>query len=106
MGNKTAQEPVIGYDWKPANKRKPRCYEVLKFRSIEDPTERLSMWDGQRFYIFNVYLTKWEPFADEDLPKWEYAYIPGEQSKYMPFHAIAVAKRSEVFGSRTKFGNF
>ena len=131
MGNKTAQKPEFGYDWKPANKRKPRCNEVLKLRRIEegiksDPMEHLAMWDGKGFYIFDPHRVKWLTLEEivypesmlrdaanvpnaklvANLLEWEYAYIPKALSKYIPFHAIAMAKRSEVIGASTKTGIF
>ena len=131
MGNSAAQKNPFGYDWKPANKRKPRCNEVLKFRRIEEglkatPMEYLAMWTGKKFYIFDQNRNKWLTLEEIVHPKnvreavsrvpnaelivellgWEYAYIPKDQSRYIPFHAIAVAKRHDVYGDKTKTGVF
>ena len=102
----------IGYEWRKAEKRRPRPFEVFKFRKVEvapDPRdEELALWNGERYYIFSRSAGKWmslEKFYGIDdssgqraeLLGYEYAYIPSENTQYVPFWAIANSCKNDIF---------
>lgn len=111
MNDKEAQ---IGYDWKPANKRKPRCNEVLRFRRAKNAKTSalatnclLALWNGSKYYIFNAQADRWEEYdyyfaytenkeTPAPLEDFEYAYVPPLQTQYVPFYAIAYNRRKNV----------
>ena len=111
MSDNSAQ---IGYDWKPANKRKPRCNEVLRFRRAKNiktswfmMDNLLAMWDGNNYHIFNVQTLRWEDYdyyfaytenheTPAPLADFEYAYVPPKQTQYVPFYALAYNRRKTV----------
>lgn len=99
----------IGYEWKPAHKRKPRAFEILKFRKAggHDDKEYFACWNGERFFVFDIYSGRWKTLEQKvfaypeenvrmELLGWEYAYIPKDQTRYIPFWAIAFSRLKEV----------
>lgn len=116
-------EQAIGYDWK-NDKRKPPAFEIIKLRftrtAADEVTggpvmvfsdERLGMWNGSEYYIFDVQAGRWIPvrkyltlklaYAKERHIKREdigiqYATIPATSGKYIPYYAIAFSRRKEV----------
>lgn len=105
---------VIGYDWKPAEKRKPRAFEVIRFRRVGpegDGNEMLATFDGDRYYIFETNPCRWVTLEEHvfgpgidrrvraaaGLPGWLYAYENVKQAmKYAPYYAIAVSKIPDI----------
>lgn len=105
---------VVGYEWKPAEKRKPRAFEVIRFRRVGpegDDNEMLATFDGDRYYIFETSLCRWVTLEEHvfgpgidprvraaaGLPGWLYAYENKKQAmEYAPYYAIAVSKLSDI----------
>lgn len=105
---------VIGYKWKPAEKRKPRAFEVIKLRRVGpegEGNELLSAFDGDRYYIFDLQSGHWVTLeqhvygpgidprvrAISDMPGWLYAYEDKQRAcKYIPYYAIAVSRIHEI----------
>lgn len=87
-------EPVFGYDWKSFG-RFPKVNEVFKVRNKEDGREDFGLWDGKHYYIFNMASGHWEEFA-EDKSGYEYAYVPPEQARFVPYWALANSRRYEI----------
>ena len=90
----------IGYEWKKAEKRKPKAFEILKFRRVDAD-------DGERFFVFDIYSGRWKTLEQKvfaypeenvraELLGWEYAYIPKDQTRYVPYWAIAFSRLREV----------
>lgn len=87
----------IGYDWRPADKRKPKAFEVLKFKRIEtnDDKEFYALWNGDDYYIFDLQSGHWK-VLEEETASYIYAYIPKESTRYLPYYAIAYSRRQEL----------
>ena len=98
----------FGYDWKPADKRKPRANEILKFRRVEpECREYFALWNGDRYYIFDIYTCRWKTleqflfvYPEENVRAevlgFRYAYIPKDQVKYIPYWALANSRKGEI----------
>lgn len=87
-------ETVFGYDWK-AFERFPKANEVLKIRNKATGIEGFGLWNGKRYYIFNMASGHWEEFS-ENKSGYEYAYVPLEQARFVPYWALANSRRYEV----------
>lgn len=106
------------YEWKPAEKRKPRANEVIKFRRVEafpeESKELLALWNGSDYYIFDLQKGEWVTLSEyvfgyesvlvkgkevsisaEHLG-WEYSYAPKDAYRYVPFYALAEARRNRI----------
>lgn len=87
-------ETVFGYDWKSFG-RFPKVNEVFKVRNKEDGREDFGLWNGKHYYIFSMASGHWEEFA-ENKSGYEYAYVPPEQARFVPYWALANSRRHEI----------
>ena len=88
----------IGYDWRPADKRKPKAFEVLKFKRTDtmDDKEFYAIWNGDQYYIFDLQSGHWKELKGMALSECAYAYIPKDSTQYLPYYAIANSRRIEL----------
>lgn len=87
-------EPAFGHDWKSFG-RYPKPNEVFKVRNKATGREDFGLWNGKRYYIYNLASGHWEEFA-ENKSGYEYAYISLEQTKFIPYWALANSRRYEI----------
>lgn len=87
-------EPAFGYDWRSFG-RFPKANEVFKVRNKATDQEDFGLWNGKRYYIFNMASGHWEEFA-ENKSGYEYAYVPPEQARFVPYWALANSRRHEI----------
>lgn len=87
-------ETVFGYDWKSLG-RYPKVNVIFKIRNKEDGREDFGLWNGKHYYIFNMASGHWEELA-ADKSGYEYAYIPPQQTIYVPYWALANSRRYEI----------
>lgn len=87
-------ETVFGYDWKSFG-RFPKVNVVFKIRNKEDGKEGFGLWNGKLYYIFDMASGHWEEFS-ENKSGYEYAYVPPEQARFVPYWALANSRRYEI----------
>lgn len=87
-------EETFGYDWKKFG-RFPKTNEVYKMRKKSDGSESFGLWSGKHYYIYSFASGHWERFT-ELKSEYEYAYVPPEQARYVPYWALANSRKSEV----------
>lgn len=87
-------ETVFGYDWKSLG-RYPKVNVIFKIRNKEDGREDFGLWNGKHYYIFSLASGHWEELA-ENKSGYEYAYIPPQQTIYVPYLALASSRRYEI----------
>lgn len=105
----------VEFEWRPLRKRAPRDLEVVRLKANEPECKQyFGMWDKtqHRWFIFDIYNGHWATMeqyllgvSDKDtircpLDGWEYAYIPNDKTKFIPFYALAFSRKREVIEYR------
>ena len=103
-------EEIVGNEWFPAT-TKPRQDEIVKLRRVRNnKTEMgdlMALLNGEKYYIFNLQTGKWEDYCyffaysmnketPAPLEDFEYSYIDPLQTRYIPFYALAHARRRTI----------
>ena len=96
--------------WLSADGPKPEKRKIIKLRKKNgDDKTFLALWNGEDYYIFNIFICEWESFDDyfsswlnrdgyEPIANFEFSYPEEDAYKHMPYYALAYAKRSTVNG--------
>lgn len=93
--------------WYKATGTKPEVNKVVFYRRKDDDKERLGLWDGNDWYIFDLQKGEWMKhyeffawIANHETPApisdFEWSNVPKDAYKYVAFYAIAEARRNRI----------